>query len=190
MGALRLRVLEINQDTIAALFNSFRVVGGATGASPQAAQLIDSTRGKLDEIHKRAAPLPRNRVIFVVGRSPNRLEDLVVVGKASYLNEVIALAGGENVFRDAVAAYPAVSLEDVLARNPEVILDMGDMSDTVNVTEAHKRSVIGLWQRLQALAAVKARHVFAVASDIYVVPGPRVVNAAQSIFEMLHPEAR
>jgi iron complex transport system substrate-binding protein len=190
LGALRLRVLEINQDNIAALYKSIRVVGDATGASVRSTQLIDSIRGKLDEVWKRAAPLPRTRVMFVVGRSPNRLEDLVVVGKASYLNEVISLAGGENVFRDAVAAYPAVSLEDLLARNPDVILDMGDMSDTVNVTEEHKRGVVALWQRLQALAAVKTRHVFAVASDIYVVPGPRVVNAAQSIFAMLHPEAQ
>jgi iron complex transport system substrate-binding protein len=190
LGTLRLRVLEINQDNIAAIYNSIRVVGEATGVSGRATQLIDSIRGKLDVIEKRATPLHRTRMMFVVGRSPNRLEGLIVVGRASYLNELIALAGGENVFRDAVAAYPAVTLEEVFARNPDVILDMGDMSDTVNVTEDHKRSVISLWRRMQTLAAVKGGRLFAVASDIYVVPGPRVVNAAQAIFEMLHPEAR
>jgi iron complex transport system substrate-binding protein len=190
LGTLRLRVLEINQDNIAAIYNSIRVVGEATGVSPRAAQLIDSIRGKLDAIAKRAKPLHRARVMFVVGRSPNRLDGLIVVGRASYLNEVIALAGGENVFRDAVAAYPAVTLEEVFARNPDVILDMGDMSDTVNVTEDHRRSVVGLWQRMSVVAAVKSHRVFAVASDIYVVPGPRAVNAAQAIFEMLHPEAK
>jgi iron complex transport system substrate-binding protein len=190
LGTLRLRVLEINQDNIAAIYNSIRVVGDAMRVSPRATQLIDSIRAKLDVIEKRAKPLHRARVMFVVGRSPNRLEGLVVVGRASYLNEVIALAGGENVFRDAVAAYPAVTLEEVFARNPDVILDMGDMSDTVNVTEDHRRSVVGLWQRMSVVAAVKSRRVFAVASDIYVVPGPRAVNAAQAIFDMLHPEAK
>ncbi len=48
--------------------------------------------------------------------------------------------GGENVFRDAPSPYPSVSLEEVLARNPEVIVDMGDMADTVNVTAASARS--------------------------------------------------
>src|SRR5438445_490698 len=190
LGALRLHVLEINQDTIAALYDSIRVVGDATGASARAAQLTGSIRGALDEIQKRAAPLARTRVMFVVGRSPNRLEDLVVVGKASYLNEVIALAGGENIFRDAVAPYPAVSLEDVLARNPGVILDMGDMSDTVNVTDEHKRGVVALWRRMQGLTAVRTQRVFAVASDIYVVPGPRVVDAAHAIFDLLHGRPR
>jgi iron complex transport system substrate-binding protein len=126
-------------------------------------------------------------MMFVVGRSPNRLDGLVVCGRASYLNEVIEIAGGENVFRDAIAPYPEVSLEEVIARNPEVIVDMGDMSDTVGVTEEHKRAVVALWDRIPNLAAVKHHRVFAVASDIFVVPGPRVIDAAKAFAEMLHP---
>ncbi len=68
-------------------------------------------------------------------------------GRASYLNGIIEMAGGANIFRDAVAPYPKVGMEDVLARNPEVIVDMGDMSQTEGVTEEHKRSVVALWNR-------------------------------------------
>jgi iron complex transport system substrate-binding protein len=186
LGALHLKSLEIDQENIAALYNSIRVVGDATGVAPRATQLLESIRSKLEQIRQRAAPLPRTRVMFVIGRTPNRLDGLVVVGKASYLNEIIQIAGGENVFRDAVAAYPTVSLEEVLARNPQVLVDMGDMSDTVDVTETHKREVVGLWQRMGTVEAVKQHHVFAVASDIFVVPGPRVVNAAEAFLEMLH----
>jgi iron complex transport system substrate-binding protein len=186
LHALKLSTLEINQDNIAALYNSFREVGAATGAEAQAAKLIETVRGKLDAIHKAASSLPRTRAMFVIGRTPNRLDGLVVVGKATYLNEIIEIAGGENVFRDAPAQYPSVSLEEVLARDPSVIIDMGDMADTVNVTEAHKREVVDLWQRMGSLAAVKHRRVYAVASDIFVVPGPRIVSAAQSFFSMLH----
>ncbi len=186
LGTLRLKSLEIDQENIAALYNSIRVVGDATGVAPRAGQLVESIRAKLEQIRQRAAAFPRTRVMFVIGRTPNRLDGLVVVGKASYLNEIIQIAGGENVFRGAVAAYPTVSLEEVLARNPQVIVDMGDMSDTVDVTEAHKREVVGLWQRMGTVEAVKQHRVFAVASDIFVVPGPRVVNAAEAFLEMLH----
>jgi len=187
LAMLHVHVLEISQDSIAAIHESIRVVGAATGASARASSLNDSIRTELRSIGSIAAPLGRTRVMFVIGRSPNRLDGLVVVGKASYLNEIITLAGGENIFKDAVAAYPQVSLEEVMSRNPEVIIDMGDMSDTVNVTDQHKRDVVALWQRVPSLTAVRERRVFAVASDIYVVPGPRVVDAAQAIFGMLHP---
>jgi len=190
LAVLRLKVLEIDQDTIAKLYESFRMVGQATGATAQAAQLAATVRGKLEAVRVRAAPLKKTRMMFVVGRTPNRLDGLIVVGQASYLNEIIALAGGDNVFRDAVAPYPGVSLEEVLARNPDVIIDMGDMADTVGVTEEHKREVTSLWERLSSVAAVKQHRVYAVASDIYVEPGPRVVDAAKAFLEMLHPGAR
>jgi iron complex transport system substrate-binding protein len=190
LAVLRLKVLEIDQDTIAKLYESFRMVGQATGATAQAAQLAATVRGQLEAVRMRAAPLKKTRMMFVVGRTPNRLDGLIVVGQASYLNEIIALAGGDNIFRDAVAPYPGVSLEEVLARNPDVIIDMGDMADTVGVTEEHKREVTSLWERLSSVAAVKQHRVYAVASDISVEPGPRVVDAAKAFLEMLHPGAR
>jgi iron complex transport system substrate-binding protein len=190
LEALRLKVVELDQEGLAKLYESFRIVGQATGATAEADRLIGSVRGQLDAIRSRAAGLPRTRVMFVVGRTPNRLDGLIVMGRASYLNEVIEIAGGVNVFRDAAAPYPQVSLEEVLARNPDVIVDMGDMADTVGVSETQKRAVAALWERMSTLAAVRQKRVHAVASDIYVVPGPRVVDAAKAFFEILHPEAQ
>ena len=187
LSALHLRTLEITQDSIAALYNSIRVVGEATGTQARATQLIGSIRSGLDQIHERVAALRPTRMMFVIGRSPNRLDGLVVVGKASFLNDVIAVAGGENVFRNALAAYPAVSLEEVIARNPDVILDMGDMSDAGGISEEYKRNVIAIWQRERVIAAVRNNRVFPIAADFYTIPGPRVVNAARAISEMLHP---
>jgi iron complex transport system substrate-binding protein len=187
LGALKLHVLEVDQESIAAIYKSIYAVGSATGTEQRAAQVSESIREGLAKIRSRLAALPKARMMFVIGRSPDRLDGLVVVGRASYLNEMIEIAGGENVFRDAQAAYPEVSLEEVMARNPEVIVDMGDMSDTVGVTEQHTRNVIVLWDRIPTLAAVKQHRVFAVASDIYVVPGPRVIDATKAFAEMLHP---
>jgi iron complex transport system substrate-binding protein len=186
LASVRLRSVEVNQENIEAIYNSIRVIGEATETAPRAAALIDSIRKGLDEVRTRAATLPRVRMMFVVGRSPNRLDGLIVAGRASYLNEVIDLAGGQNIFRDAVAAYPAVSLEQVIARRPEIIIDMGDMSDTVGVSDDHKRAVERLWTQSSTATAIKPRRVFAVASDIFVVPGPRVVDAARAFFDMLH----
>jgi iron complex transport system substrate-binding protein len=191
LQALHLRTLEVDQENIAAIYQSIRMIGDAARVPENAAKLIESMRSGLNAVRAKAAGVKRVRVMFVIGRSPGRLDGLAVVGNASFLNEVIETAGGENVFRDAMAAYPRVSLEEVIARSPDVILDMGDMSDTVGVTEEHKREVVHLWTRRAAtVTAVKQHRVFAIASDIYVVPGPRVVDAAREIFSMLHADAR
>jgi len=189
LRAMKLNLLELEHDTIDGIYSSIAQLGAATGRKDRAAALTSEIRRELQRIQERTAKFPKRRMMFIVGRNPGTLAGLVAVGKASYLNEVIAIAGGENVFRDSFAPYPKVSLEEVLARAPEVIVDMGDMAQTEGVTEEHKKSVIALWNRYSRIPAAEKKNVFAVASDIFVVPGPRVVEAARAFARMLHPEA-
>lgn len=190
LAAMGLRTLEVDQPTVEAVFDSIRRIAAAAGVPARAAELEKKMRADLEGIRRKAGSCARRRVLFVVGRNPNAVEGLVAVGKGSYLNELIAIAGGRNIFAESPAAYPKVGLEEVLARNPEVIIDMGDMAQTTNVSEAHRRYVIALWNRYPALAAVRNRRVYAVASDIFVVPGPRIVEAAREFARMLHPEVK
>jgi iron complex transport system substrate-binding protein len=184
-----LNVLELRHTTVDDVIGAMEVLGRATGTQKRAAELNAATRADLDAIRRKSAALPKRRLMFIVGRTPNAIEGLMAVGKASYLNELIAIAGGVNVFADSVSPYPKVSLEEVLARDPEVIVDMGEMAETVGVTDEQKRRVERLWQRYSSIAAVKRNGVHAVASDNYVVPGPRMVDAAREFARMLHPEA-
>ncbi len=189
LRAANLKVLEIDDGSLAGIYDSIRRIGEAAGVSARADALCSQMRAQLDAIHAKVSRFPRRRVLFLVGRTPGRIEDLIAVGRSSHLNELIEIAGGENIFRDSVAAYGKLTLEELLARNPEVIIDMGEMSETVGVTEAQKERVVALWNRFHALKAVREHRVYAVASDIFVVPGPRVVDAARALAQMLHPEA-
>lgn len=189
LNGLRLRSIEVDQSTLAALLDSIHKIARAAGVPEQGVKLAASIRSQLDQVSAKVRGKPKTRVMFVIGRSPNALDGLVSAGGATFLNELIELAGGENIFRDAVASYPSVSLEEVLARNPAVIIDMGDMAQTVGVTDQHKRDIVRLWSRFPVLDAVRNRRVFAVASDIFVVPGPRIAQAVREFGRMLHPEA-
>jgi iron complex transport system substrate-binding protein len=140
----------------------------------------------LKQVEVTAMPRQRRSVLFIVGRTPGRLDGMVAVGKGSYLNELIAMAGGRNLLADSVVAYPKVSLESIVRLKPDVIIDMGDMADTVGVTEAHKQSVEALWKGRPDIPS----RVHAVASDIFVVPGPRMVDAAREFFRLIQGENR
>jgi len=190
LHTLGLSTLEVNQQSIQGIYDSIRMIGDTTGAQTEAHDLIDKLKSQLGAIRDRTQSLKRTRMMFVVGRSTNRLDGLIAVGRSSFLNELIDLAGGDNVFRDAVAAYPAVSLEEVLARNPDTIVDLGGMGDNGTVTDAYRKSVLALWEHAGSVAAVRNHRVFVEASEIFTVPGPRVVEAAREMLKILHPEAR
>jgi iron complex transport system substrate-binding protein len=185
---LKLNLLQVDDATIPGIYDSVRAIGLAAGAKARAENLCEEIRKDLESIRQRTSRLPPSRVLFVVGRTPGRIEDLIAAGGSTYLDELIQMAGGETVFRDAHAAYSKVNLEEVLARDPDVIIDMGEMAQTVGITDQQRRSVVALWQRYPSLKAVRNHRVFAVASDIFVVPGPRVTLAAREIAAMLHPE--
>jgi iron complex transport system substrate-binding protein len=175
--------------SIDGIYNSIGTLGSAAGVPERASELVSKIRGDLDSVRAKTAKLPRRRVMFLVGRTPKTLEGLIVVGRGSFINEVIEIAGGENIFRDAVASYPKVSIEEILGRNPDIIIDMGDVARAAGITETHKKSVVALWGRYPALKAVRQGGVFAVAEDALVVAGPRAGEAARIFARMIHPEA-
>lgn len=187
-STLGLSVVKVRFETVADIYASIRTIAAALGVQPRGEALVTSIQKDLDAVRKSVAGRPPVSVMFLVGRTPNVLEGMVATGNAAYMNEVMQIAGGRNVFRDAPMRYFRVSQEQVIARNPEVILDMGDMADTAGVTDAHKREVVALWNRMPMLEAVEHKRVYAIASDIYVVPGPRVVECARAFARTLHPE--
>lgn len=184
LPALQVPALVLRNDTVAHILESMVTLGERAGVPTVARQRVAAIGEELKLLQERAAKLPRRSVMFVVGRTPGTVQDLVVVGGGSYLNELLERAGGRNAFADTRITYPKVSREEVLARRPEVVIDMGDMADTDKVNEAHKRAVVELWKPVAPWA-----RVYAVASDIFVVPGPRVAQATREMGRMIHPEA-
>jgi iron complex transport system substrate-binding protein len=184
-----LRVLDLQHNTLEGIFDAMLLLGRTVGVEDVARDRVAELRAKLEVIRSKASALPRRKVMFVIGRTPGTIQDLMVVGRQSFLNELITIAGGQNIFQEANAFYPRIPREEIYARGPQVIIDMGDMADTDRVTEEHKRSVPDLWKTLVDVPAVKDGRVYPVAEDLFVVPGPRVVEAAQMLLEMIHPEA-
>jgi iron complex transport system substrate-binding protein len=186
LNRLGLRSLELHHDSVDEVYTSIERLAAAMGESARGRQLVGTLRSRLQKVRDRTARFPRRKVAFIVGRRAGTIEGLFSIGKATYLNDLIEIAGGQGVFADAIAPYPKVTLEELLSRNPDVIIDMGDMAEAASLTDSQRQAVVALWQRYPMLSAVKNKRVYAVASDIFVVPGPRMAEAAEAFAEMLH----
>ncbi len=175
-------VLEVEPDNLAGIYESIRQISETVGLPARGQSLIQSIEKQLREAAAKPRPGPKPRVLFVVGRIPGTVLDLSVAGRGSYLSELIALAGGESVFVDTAVPYPQVSLEEVIRRNPDVIIDMGHNEV---LTAAQKEAVKQLWKKYSFLSAVKHDKVFSISADYFVTPGPRVVEAVRDIQKIL-----
>jgi iron complex transport system substrate-binding protein len=181
-----IRVQPVIIGDIDANLKLIQDVANAIGSGDRGAKLVESIRVSLSKIETETKPLKAKSVIFLVGRNPGRLEGMVAVGKGSYLNQLLAIAGGRNLLADSALAYPKISLEGIVRLKPDVIIDMGDMADTQGISEDHKRSVVELWRSRPEIRA----GVHAIANDIFVVPGPRMVDAAREFRRLIHGDSR
>lgn len=187
LAALGIRFVIVDRGTLASVFSSIRQIAAAAGAGARGDTLIAGLERRLDAMRRAGASASPPRVLFIVGRRPGRLADLVGVGPGSYLNDLIEIAGGRNVL--AIAGqpeYPRISMETVLRFDPDVIIDTVDMGDTQ--AERRERQPINerLWSAYRSLTAVRSGRVYAATTDALVVPGPRVVEAAEWVQALLH----
>ncbi len=188
LSGLSFKVAEVDYGNLQKNLDAITAVGKATGAEAAARKVTQGIQQQLEAIRTASAKSPPRSVVFVVGRNPGSLEGLIVVGGGSYLSELMTIAGGRNIFADAPQAYLKTSLESLLRRNPDVLIDMGEMGQTVGVTDKDKQAVAKLWAARDTLTAVREHRIYAVASDIFVVPGPRMLDAAQAFAELIQRE--
>lgn len=186
LAGLGIQTLALKNTSLDDTLQSFARIGEATGLAAEGAAMERRIGGALSEMEKRQTgrqPLPS--LLFIVGRTPGRLDGMIAVGKGSFLNDLMRIAGGKNALSDSPVAYPKISMEAVLRMAPDVIVDMGDMAVTTGSTQAHQGAVIKLWNAQPEVKAVRSKKVFAVAADIFVVPGPRILQAAEAFASML-----
>src|SRR5438067_1798522 len=94
LARMKLNVLEVHHRNLESVLQTIEAIGAGCGVSDRAAQLVSQMRSRLEGIRQRTAGAPRRSLVFIVGRTPNSLDGLVAVGKGSYLNELIQIAGG------------------------------------------------------------------------------------------------
>lgn len=186
---LGLRTEELNQDSIAGILESIRTIGRVTHRETDAERLATRLHDDLESIRASVRGKKPTSVLFVIDRTPGTLQGMFGAGPGSYLDELLTIAGGRNVLTSTTMLYPKLSLEQILAADPDVIIDMGDYSHGRAVSTASQAEKLKLWSKYTTLRAVQSKRVYDVSADHFVVAGPRMVNAAREFKRLLHPGA-
>lgn len=178
LEALGIEVLALDTATFDGVFESLERLGRALGRTSRARRLADRMRDELATVRRRAAGAERRRVLVVVGRDP-----LFVAGPGSHVDELLQLLGAENIAADAGAPWSRISLETVLERVPDVIVDAADNRDG-----ARRGAIAGVWAEWPFLPAVRDARVYHLHPDLISIPGMRLPAMAGRLARLVHPE--
>ncbi len=163
---LGVEVLTIPNEDLADIERSFTTIADRCGVPDAGARVAAEWRAGL-------APRPlagKPRVVLSVGRQEGRLADVLVAGPDTFYQELLQRMGAENVFADAPMRYPKVSLEELVAREPDVILELR----AEEVAPEAARLLVRDWDQLGDIPAVRNGRVHILSGDWTSVPGPRL----------------
>jgi ABC-type Fe3+-hydroxamate transport system substrate-binding protein len=186
LETLRIPFLVVDRGTLPSVFTTIRRIGQAVSMSDRASLLIASLEARLARVREAVSARPPKKVLLIVGRRPGTLTDLIAVGRGSYLNDLVTIAGGVNVIgRDMSVEYPRISVETIVRLAPDVIVDVDGMGDTAEERAARQTATEALWAGQPLIAAQKSQ-VYAAVSDAFVIPGPRLVEVAETFARWFH----
>jgi cobalamin transport system substrate-binding protein len=172
--------------SLADITAGMRDLGARIGMAAEAGRAAAAVERGLAEVRASVAGLPRPRAMLVIGRDPQSLRAISVSGGFGFLHDLLELAGGDNVFGDVKRESMMVSTETILAKRPEVILELHYLDTASRETEARDREA---WKLLPGVPAVRDGRVRLLYGGELVVPGPRVALTARAFARALHEVA-
>ena len=172
-------------DAILGTLDTITSLGAATGHEAQAREVVVRITTGLDTVRQRVAGLDRPRTLLVIGRQPGTLQSVYAAGGSGFMNEVLEVAGGQNVFEDVKRESIQPSSETLLRRAPDVLLELRATEPAGN----YPGGDLEVWNALASVPAVRDRKVHSIVGEHVVVAGPRLAQGAEAIARVLHPAA-
>jgi iron complex transport system substrate-binding protein len=175
LEAMGYPAMTVNDNSLDGIEQSITLIGARTGAQESARRLLDTIQAHINGVRARLWRTKPRAVVMLVGHQP-----MVAVGPGTFLDDLIHLAGGDNIADLSAQNWPRLSIEYIIAMRPEVILD-GAMGSDANTPS-------GFWTRYPTIPAVRAHRVFGYPQDPMLHPGPRVWQSLEILARRIHPE--
>jgi iron complex transport system substrate-binding protein len=167
------------------IMTTLRALGERVGAQETAESAASAIEQNLKSIKDRVATRPAPRTLLVFGREPGTLRSIQASGGYGFLHDLVEVAGGADVLADIRQQSVQMSTEMILTRAPEVLIQLHYGAEMPASRVEEERRV---WSGLPALPAVKNNRVYVLFGDEFVVPGPRIAQAAERLARTLHPD--
>lgn len=159
-------------DSIKAVMQEILDIGILTGHEAKAKEVVSEMEKKLNAVKTSSSTSSSRKLYYEVWNAP-----FMTAGSRSFINDIIFTSGAQNIFADIDEAYPIVSEETIIARQPEYILIPASCGITLEAVKARNG-----WA---SIPAVKNNKIFLIDDNVYTRPGPRVADVVVELNTLL-----
>ncbi|HSL19327.1 MAG TPA: helical backbone metal receptor [Methylomirabilota bacterium] len=185
LSELGLVTFRVDQHDIAGVLDSVEAIAARCGVPDRGRRLAADLWDDLDGVAAAVADRERPRTLVVVGREiGGGIGALWAAAPDTFFDDVVRLAGGDNVITGSTIRYPELSREGLFVLDPDVILDVVADGGVRGIAPADAAAD---WLELDELAAVRGGRVIVLDEDYVAIPGPRIVDTVRTVARALHP---
>lgn len=182
---LGMPVVVVNTNSFSKIEESMQMVGAALGSASEGKRAADQFHRGLTQLQEKirtgiSPGSPKPRVLLQVGNDP-----LVTVGRGTFLGDALEFAGASNLYGDVSTPYPRPTLEDVIARNPDVIIIV-DMSGNMSANVARIERITSEWNRFSSMKAVSHHRIHIISDDSLLRPTLRLLEGLSRLAKAIH----
>ncbi len=173
-------VVAMKATTFEQVYDSLDLLGRLTGHTDQARRVVADMKASIKVVTDKTATIPQDKRLRVFWEIWD--EPLMTAGPRTFPGQILEMAGGVNIFADVDKDWPQVSAEEIIARNPAVI--MGPDTHGDKLTSA----IIGKRPGWEKLTAVTTGRIHLINGDTSSRPGPRLADALRDTAMALYPD--
>lgn len=166
LEAMGIPCFAVGPQNLAEVFRTIERIGKLLGVPGRGRREADALRARAERV-SRGKRTPSPRVLFVVSTSP-----IIAAGNGTFLDELVRIPGGRNAAGRFAGRYPRLSLEDLIAAGPDIILVAG-----MTGVEGFSPDV----SRWTEVPAFRNGDVVTLDGDLVTRPGPRMVAALEVV---------
>jgi iron complex transport system substrate-binding protein len=182
MDARHIPTLRLFPSTVDGTYRDLELIGQVTGTADKAAAIVAAMQEKQASIVAKTKDAPRPRVLYELDATdPTKPW---VAGTGGFYGALVPMAGGKNVFDDIKLDASQVSTEQIIARDPEIVI----LSDATSPFNAQTPAMVLARPGWSKITAVRTKKVIPVDPDAMTRPGPRLIDGLEQLAKVIHPE--
>ena len=182
--ALGVPIAIFKQEGVEGTFSDMQVIGRLTGTAVQAdaaIQKLEKHRRDLAEKVDAIGMRPRTLLLYGV-------DGLYSAKVGTFPSDMIELAGGVNVVKTTASDWPQLSMESIIEWNPEIILVTLRINGEGNKLADKIKADWKEDTRWTTVSAVINQRIYILDDTLMSVPGPLMIETAETIAKVIHPE--
>jgi iron complex transport system substrate-binding protein len=166
-------VFAVAPQTLDDVVESIEKIGAITGKEAEASELVNGMKSKIEEIQEQTKDLEQKPGVFYMTWQ----DPMWTVGRNTWIDDLINIAGGVNVFSQNFEGGAMIQLEWLILVNPEIIITSELSYDwALNATE------------LAGTNASQTGRIYTLDDNLIQRPGPRLIEALEWFAHFIHPE--